>query len=261
MPALRFDEAFDILVARLATLPTAAMQTSRQAGNPDFEVRAVLATYSQSRAPGDQLAEDDHPIFYDAAWELARIGVIRPGRHNFSRNHFGGGGFDGATFSITEFGRRWLQDAASRAIGDPSRWTQVLQNFAARFGAGYAQRAAEAVGTYRTGNYLAACVMAGAAAESILLAVAIAKSGNEASVLANYNRSGGRQAVLTSITGQLTASVRAQFTSVMHVLHYWRDDAAHGMATTISEIEAFASISQLLRLAQFCDDHWSDLTR
>jgi hypothetical protein len=261
MPTLGFDEAFAILVERItAILPTLTPQRRAQ-GYHDFEVGGLLSVYSQSRAPGDKLAEDDHPIFYDAAWELARIGVIRPGRHNFKQNQYGGSGFDGATFSITDFGSRWLQDAGRRAVGDPSRWAQVLQAFTARFGAGYAQRAAEAVRTYRTGNYLAACVMAGAAAESILLAIAIKKSGNEADVIARYNGSGGRQAISSSITGQLAAPVRAQFVSAMQVLHYWRDDAGHGMATTISEIEAFASISQLLRLAQFCDDHWAVLTQ
>jgi hypothetical protein len=51
----------------------------------------------------------------------------------------------------------------------------VLQPFIGRFGDGFAQRAAEASRCHRTTNYLACCVMAGAAAESILLAVAIAK--------------------------------------------------------------------------------------
>ncbi len=259
MPALGFNEAFDILVARIAALLSTLTPQRREQGNPDFTVSSILADYSRSRLPGEQLTEDEHPIFYDAAWELARIGVFRPGRYNFSRPHMAAVGFDGATFSITEFGRQWLQDAEGRAIGDSSRWAQVLRTFADRFGAGYAQRAAEAVRTYRTGNYLAACVMAGAAAESILLAVAIAKDGNEADVLALYNRSGGRQAVSNLITGQLTAPIRAQFVTAMQVMHYWRDDAGHGMATTISEIEAFASISQLLRLAQFCKDHWTVL--
>jgi len=43
--------------------------------------------------------------------------------------------------------------------------------------------------TYRTSNYLASCVMSGAAAESILLAVAIAKVKSEQKVLAEYKSS------------------------------------------------------------------------
>jgi hypothetical protein len=37
--------------------------------------------------------------------------------------------------------------------------------------------------------------------------------------------------------------------ALLQVLHYWRDDAGHGTATTISEIQAHFSLSQLLRLA------------
>jgi len=57
---------------------------------------------------------------------------------------------------------------------------------------GYAQRAGEAVSDYRSLNYLSACTMAGVAAESILLATAIAKVGDEGKVLAEYRSSGGR---------------------------------------------------------------------
>jgi hypothetical protein len=60
--------------------------------------------------------------------------------------------------------------------------------------------------------------------------------------------------------GGLTASIVNQFTVALSVLHYWRDDASHGVMTTISEIEAHASLLQLLRLAQFASDHWDKLT-
>jgi hypothetical protein len=103
--------------------------------------------------------------------------------------------------------------------------------------------------------------MAGAAAESILLAIAVAKSGDEAKTLAQYNSRSGRRGVTNSVVGNVSIPVKAQFETALQILHYWRDDAAHGMATTISEIEAYASLSQLLRLAQFADDHWGELTR
>jgi hypothetical protein len=104
-----------------------------------------------------------------------------------------GTGFVGDGYSVTDFGRLWLKDAAQHPSSDPSRLAEVLQTLGKHFGAGYQQRAAEAVRCYRTTNYLAACVMAGAAAESILLAVAIAKSdGNETKVLATSKSQGGR---------------------------------------------------------------------
>jgi hypothetical protein len=77
-----------------------------------------------------------------------------------------------------------------------------------------------------------------------------------------YESAGGRARVTTYLTGQATSSVQRQFVAALHILHYWRDDAAnHGQQTTISEVEAYSAISELLRLAQFVSDNWDDLTR
>jgi hypothetical protein len=46
----------------------------------------------------------------------------------------------------------------------------------------------------------------------------------------------------------------------MNSLKYWRDDAAHGADTTISETEAFSSLLFLLRFAQFAYEGWENLT-
>jgi hypothetical protein len=118
----------------------------------------------------------------------------------------------------------------------------------------------EGVRCYRTSNYLAACVLSGAAAESILLAIAIEKTGDEAAILAEYKAASGRGRVKKRVTAGLDASRAAQFESALHVLSYWRDDAGHGTVTTISEIEAFTALSLLLRLAQFAHDHWTTLS-
>jgi hypothetical protein len=114
----------------------------------------------------------------------------------------------GDHWSITEFGFQWLADASKRSYLDMSRLSEIFASFTGRFGPGFAQRAVEAVRTYRTGNYLSACAMVGAAAESILLAVAIAKKGNEAEVLKMYQNSGGRSRVTTYVTGKSPPSHR-----------------------------------------------------
>ena len=166
----------------------------------------------------------------------------------------------GELWSITEFGFQWLPDASKRPYLDMSSLSEIFASFAGQFGPGFAQRAVEAVRTHRTGNYLSACAMVGAAAESILLAVAIAKSGDEAKTLRMYQNSGGRSHVTTYVVGQSTPSVARQFVAALHVLHYWRDDTSHGVYTTISEVDAQAALSQLIRLAQFASDHWANLT-
>jgi hypothetical protein len=89
--------------------------------------------------------------------------------------------------------------------------------------------------------------------------VAIAKVGNEAKVLAEYKAASGRRRVTKLITANVAAGIASQFETALQVLHYWRDDAGHGTMTAISEIEAHASLTQLLRLAQLASDHWVQL--
>jgi hypothetical protein len=90
------------------------------------------------------------------------------------------------------------------------------------FGAGYAQRITEAVNTYRAQNYLSTCTIAGTAAESVLLATAIAKSKDEGRVLQTYNGRPGRLGVTRLVTVNLSASLGDQFKAALNVLHYWR---------------------------------------
>jgi hypothetical protein len=172
----------------------------------------------------------------------------------------GSSNFSGDGYSITEFGRDWLANPERRVAGDPSRMSEIFASFEKFYGPGFAQRANEAIRCHRTGNYLATCVMAGAAAESILLAIAVAKTGDEPKVLKDYASAGGRGRVTKLVVTGLSGSVQRTFEAALQVLHYWRDDAAHGMATTIIEVEAYASLTQLLRLAQFCSDRWAELT-
>ena len=95
--------------------------------------------------------------------------------------------------------------------------------------------------------------MAGAAADRFCWQLQSQKSANQADVLKEYASRNGRSRVTLKIVSGLKVEIRQSFEAALQVLHYWRDDAAHGMATTISEVEAYASLTQLLfRLAQFC---------
>lgn len=256
------EDVLQYLVGRLAAIPASTERHRFVATRyahiylPDL-VFPFWRSHSGVHTYQD-LTEEQFTVFYDAAWELARIGVIRPGR-------LAPRGMEmamdfGDLWSITEVGFKWLADAAKRPFIDTSGIAEILAGFAGRFGPGYAQRAVEAVKSYRTVNYLAACSMVGAAAESILLALAIAKSGDEAKVMADYHTSRGRSRVTGALLGNVGNSTRRQFEAAMHVLGYWRDDASHGAYTTITEVEAHAALSELLRLAQFSSDHWDELT-
>ena len=267
---MRFDEAFELLVDHCAAVsPGLAAATGRYGSSArtstfgnDIWIAQVAQNYWASQSIGYMNLEPEHFIsFYDAAWELCRIGVLRPGHYAaMGQGQIGSGQFSGDGYSITEFGHAWLAKADRRVAGDPSRMTHLFASFANAYGPGFHQRANEAIRCHRTSNFLAACVMAGAAAESILIAVAVAKTGDEPRVLKDYASAGGRGRVTKLIVSGLKGSVVRTFDAALQVLHYWRDDASHGMATTISGVEAYASLTQLLRLAQFCSDHWAELT-
>jgi hypothetical protein len=70
----------------------------------------------------------------------------------------------------------------------------------------------------------------------------------------------GRKAITDKIVHGVPGGITEQFKSLCELLNYWRDQAGHGTASTISEIEAFHAISRLLRFAQFASDNWATLT-
>jgi len=206
----------------------------------------------------------DHPqnrelstAFFEAAWELCRRGALRPTVQFLGKQ----GSPEGSGYSITAQGRLWIEkETAEILIGGPDRISQLFEKFTQQFGAAFLQRASEAAHCHAFGVYLACCAMCGAAAESILLAVAIAKAGGEAPVLASYRTAGGRQKVISTIVGQSRPAIAEPFRTATSLLSYWRDDAAHGLASTISEIEAHHALARLLRFAQFAADQWEELT-
>lgn len=103
--------------------------------------------------------------------------------------------------------------------------------------------------------------MSGAAGESILLRLGIAKAGDENKVVRMYRSADGRRRVENLIVGQLRDPLSTQFKNLMDLLKYWRDEAAHGRISDISEFEAYDAISRLLRLSLFADDNWDELTK
>jgi hypothetical protein len=103
--------------------------------------------------------------------------------------------------------------------------------------------------------------MIGAALESVLLAIAVARNGDEDFVLKTYRGTHGRRELLNKIIcNGLPPYLQQAVTTASSLLSFWRDSAAHGMATTISEFEAHDAMARLLRFAQLCNDNWPKLT-
>ena len=280
MPNLHFEDALNFLIDQLAQVPASGAGQARarqqRAHGSDIWIDHVSREYWRSQGQAlDSMSQDEkEPYsapFYDAAWELSRRGVLRPAAAlpdgQEAANHIGqrinAAPFFGDGYSLTTWGRSWVKAAvAERPVlpSSPSRMTEVLHQFTHLFGKGYGQRAAEAVADWQTGNYLSACTMAGAAAESVLIAVAIQKTGDEARVLSEYLSSSGRRRITKLVRANVANNVGDQFEHALGILSYWRDAAGHGTASSIGEIEAYEAISRLLRLARYTSDNWQILT-
>jgi len=199
-------------------------------------------------------------VFYDAAWELCRRGILRPsvrcaGEQSTEDGSAGNG------YAITSAGSAWIADAQHAIFipTEPSRVAELIGRFRTEFGDGFFQRAQEAVKCHSATAYLACCVMCGAATESILLSLAIDKSGDEESVLKMYHSASGRRRTENLLLAGLAEPLAGTFRNLTDLLKYWRDDASHGTASEISEFEAYEALARLVRFAHFATDHKTEL--
>jgi hypothetical protein len=101
--------------------------------------------------------------------------------------------------------------------------------------------------------------MCGAAAESILLALAIAKNGDEAEVLRMYAAANGRSKVENLLIGQAGDRIKSQVRGLTELMKDWRDEAGHGRFSEISADEAATALDLLLRFALFADKEWDQI--
>jgi hypothetical protein len=197
------------------------------------------------------------PIFFEAAWELCRRGIVRPGVRRSGEQAVEEGGY-----SLTVAGRVALEnlDEATILIAQPGSLAATFNGYRRRFGDGFHQRAMEAIRCRNAEAWLACCAMVGAAAESVLLAIAITKENDEEAVLRTYRSARGRQAVMNMIVGQANASMRNTLTTFAGIVSLWRDDAAHGQASPIETSNADEALRQLLHMCQWVDREWDNLT-
>lgn len=251
---MQLDEAIAILIGLLQ-----ANRATRY--GYDLYPRAgaeAAAARLRNPAPFEQerLTNELTPVFFDAAWELCRRGIVRPGVRSSGDQAVDDGGY-----SLTVRGRAALAqlDATTALLAQPGSLSAALTQYSPRFGQGFLQRSQEAIKSRDAGAWLACCVMAGAAAESILLAAAIAKSRDEAAVLSTYRRAHGRQQVLNLIVGQAPAPRRDALTTFAAIISLWRDEAAHGQATPLDTANADEALRQLLHMCQWVDREWEQL--
>ncbi len=181
------DEAISVLIGLLK---------ASKAGNYGYDLypRVGAQVSAEKIHPNDVQAQalairKLSPIFFDAAWELCRRGVVRPGVRVTGDQAVNEGGY-----CLSAAGRTVLEsiDENTIVVLQPGSLASTFKQYQARFGHGFYQRAMESIRCRNAEAWLASCAMTGAAAESVLLAVAIAKLKDEEHVLRTYAQSGGR---------------------------------------------------------------------
>jgi len=258
--ALHPDDAFNYLVDFLRQAPMNSTQSWW-----DVEISAIVNHYfvSSGGKAGTNIPQDVGRAFYDAAWRLCRMGILRPTTNFPQLILLTAAPFPGHHYSVTLAGREWLKNSDLIYVpSDPARYVSLLSKEIGALGQGFAQRAREAAACHQTGNYLACCAMCGAAAESAILRAGITKAGDENSVLEDYVKPNGRRRVMEMIFGATPSKLQEKFiSSAFSLLVHWRDETAHGQVSAISELEAYHSLTALVRFAQFLFGNWDSLTK
>ena len=231
----------------------------------DIYLPNLVRQYLQ-RQGVDQFQQDDKlrelmPAFFAAGWDLCCRGILRPGIRNVGLQATDEGNAE-AGYSITPFGEQWLREANKDDYvpTEPGRFAELLQQFEPLFSQGFQERAQEAIRCYGAHAYLATCAMCGAAAESILLTIAIAKTKDRAAVHKEYGTSSGRRKVENLAFRKARQQLQDDYRNYASLLKYWRDSSSHGRAIGMSDNEAYTTLLLLLRFSMFASDNWSELT-
>jgi hypothetical protein len=231
----------------------------------DFHVSGALDYYVYEHLKqrlrsesADALKEEIAQVFLDAAWDLALLGVLRPGGSSWPVWDK----FDGTRYAVSEFGHRWASEGTEDAfvpVGSET-YVELLRPYT-EFGAPFFERAREAARCWKVKAFLACCSMCGAAAESILVAAAIAKKGDSPSVLSTYNSKGGRRKLELLLSGQVRADVKEVLAPLFGLVKLWRDEASHGGPSGIGQAAARTSLQALFLYARHVHHNWSEITR
>ncbi|MCC7427244.1 MAG: hypothetical protein IT557_10080 [Alphaproteobacteria bacterium] len=265
-PLPTIDEAIAFIVERLRVPVGKPGYGTLSQNGYDVFIDKTVQSYLESVAliPGQRMLPGAHLTpaaqevgqkFLDAAWELCRRGMFRP-----STRYVNAMGADGGRgYSLTGYGEEWVR--SGQVPMSRSAMLKVLTEHHDLLGDAFVQRAIEALECFNTGMFLAACAMAGAAAEAVLLKIGEEKLGlAKAGEL--LDQPNGRQKLIDAVFVGLEKkqTLRTRFVDHLRIVTDWRDHAAHGHPTRIDHEHADTAINKLLRLVKLVGEDWDALT-
>lgn len=261
---ITFQDAFDCLINHLQNPP--GLIRKHNPAFYDVYLPRNWQIYLQERQnprQGENPNESDLEPFYEAAWELCRRGLLRPAYHYNEERKTILLDSPGKGYALTTYGKQWLEESKNltHIPSDPDQFSKLISTFQDKLGPAFMERANEAIRSYQARANLSCCVMCGAAAEAIVLALAVAKSGDRETTERDYISRGGRGRVENALIGQQRSDIQDKFRSFTELLKYWRDASAHGRVVNISDIEAQVALNRLVLFAQFATDMWDNFTQ
>jgi len=200
--------------------------------------------------------------FQDAAWELCLAGKWRMSVADGRLSGMAGAGGDG--YSITAAGFEWFKNGDLEALVlSPNAIARMLDQYSNRFGDTYRRKTQEAVKNFRAGTYMSCCTMCGAAAEAILVALAIAKTKDRDKVLKGYKTTSGRATLIRTVLNGVKEEARIHYQAGLTLINAYRDESAHGDDTEIDRDgdAAKTMLETLLRFAKLSEQNWELLTK
>lgn len=260
LPKISEDEAYNFI---LSVIPKGAKDGTK------VDLPEIISKYLDRHKPANTTGgmvsyQLDHKTnsepFFCAAWRLCVRGVLAQLPTYVSHQH-SNYTEAGTEFVLTEYGAEWIRNLPeyNSSSTEYGRFSQLLSRHERRLGKGFQARSQEALRSYRAQTYLACCVMCGAAAESITLALAVAKKGNEEEALREYGSSGGRGKIERFLLANQDSHISRNLPNYTSLLNDWRDVAAHSDALVVGEEEAFTALLLLLRYAKFAEERWNDI--
>lgn len=264
------EEVYEWMIEFFQNLlqPNSYSRDNRQLYNNDIYIPNLVADYLKSLGAGSSganlydLPESKilHPLFLNAAWEMCLRNILRPSPRTVeSGNTVVHGGF-----SFTAHGREWLLDPSTEfLLYSVAKLGRIFSEHQALYGEGFYERSHEALRCFSAKAYFGCAAMCGAAAESILLKLAIAKLGDEKKALQIYHGKQGRKELKDKILelGSKPAGIKNEVETGFTILAYWRDDAAHGSALKLDSTTANVAIQMLCLFSIACKKHWNALTQ
>ncbi|MCT4552926.1 MAG: hypothetical protein N4A44_04625 [Alphaproteobacteria bacterium] len=221
-------------------------------------------TLSQSPATQYRELKFLYPQFLDALWLLTNKGILRPNEtsivssyQSVNSNTLNHG------YSLTSMGKKWFENKDDILFITTSKFSKIFGEFKELFGNAFYQRSLEAINTYEQNFYTASCVMTGSASEAILLAIASKKTKTEKlnRAIEIYSNTGKLKEIRDCTLGRTDKNIQDMYEALSFYIKKFRDNAAHGEETIISESEAYLSILNLYKLSSLIKDNWDNIIR